>query len=39
MSREVRIGCLQTRPVATFGEAAEEALRLARESVESRAAA
>ena len=33
MTREVRIGCLQTRPVATFGEAAEEALRLAREAV------
>ena len=33
MTREVRIGCLQTRPVASFREATEEALRLAREAV------
>ena len=29
MAREVRIGCVQTRPVATFDEAIEEARRLA----------
>ena len=33
MAREVRIGCVQTRPLATFREATEEALRLAREAV------
>ena len=33
LKREVRIGCLQTRPVASFREATEEALRLAREAV------
>ena len=32
MTREVRIGCVQTRPLATFDEAAEEALRLAGEA-------
>ena len=31
-TREVRIGCVQTRPLATFDEAAEEALRLAGEA-------
>ena len=29
MAREVRIGCVQTRPLATFDEAIEEARRLA----------
>ena len=29
MAREVRIGCVQTRPLATFDEAIEEACRLA----------
>ena len=29
MAREVRIGCVQTRPLATFGEAIEEACGLA----------
>ena len=29
MTREVRIGCVQTRPLATFDEAIEEARRLA----------
>lgn len=33
MARERRIACLQTRPVATFDEAAEEALGLARDAV------
>lgn len=30
MTREVRIGCVQTRPLATFGEAIDEALRFSR---------
>ena len=29
MAREVRIGCVQTRPLATFDEAIEEARRIA----------
>ncbi len=33
MTREVRIGCVQTRPLATFDEAIEEALRLAGDAV------
>ena len=33
MTREVRIGCIQTRPLATFDEAIEEARRLAGEAV------
>ena len=33
MAREVRIGCIQTRPLATFDEAIEEARRLAGEAV------
>ena len=33
MTREVRIGCVQTRPLATFDEAIEEARRLAGEAV------
>ena len=33
MTREVRIGCAQTRPLATFDEAIEEALRLAGDAV------
>ena len=33
MTREVRIGCVQTRPLATFDEAIEEALRLADDAV------
>ena len=33
MKREVRIGCVQTRPLATFDEAIEEARRLAGEAV------
>ena len=32
-TREVRIGCVQSRPLATFEEAAEEALRLAGDAV------
>ncbi len=32
-TREVRIGCVQTRPLATFEEAAGEALRLAGDAV------
>lgn len=34
MAREVHIACLQTRPVATFEEAIDEALDLARQAVE-----
>ena len=33
MAREVRIGCVQTRPLATFDEAIEEARRLAGDAV------
>ena len=33
MTREVRIGCVQTRPLATFDEAIEEARRLAGDAV------
>ena len=33
MTREVRIGCVQTRPLATFDEAVEEARRLAGDAV------
>ena len=33
MAREVRIGCLQTRPLATFDEAIAEARRLAGDAV------
>ena len=33
MAREVRIGCAQTRPLATFDEAIEEACRLAGDAV------
>ena len=33
MPREVRIGCVQTRPLATFDEAIEEARRLAGDAV------
>ena len=33
MTREVRIGCVQTRPLATFNEAIEEARRLAGDAV------
>ena len=33
MIREVRIGCVQTRPLATFDEAIEEARRLAGDAV------
>ena len=33
MAREVRIGCAQTRPLATFGEAIVEARRIARDAV------
>ena len=33
MAREVRIGCVQTRPLATFDEAIEEACRLAGDAV------
>ena len=33
MTREVRIGCAQTRPLATFDEAIEEARRLAGDAV------
>ena len=33
MAREVRIGCVQSRPLATFDEAIEEARRLAGEAV------
>ena len=33
MKREVRIGCVQTRPLATFDEAIEEARRLGSEAV------
>ena len=33
MARQVRIGCVQTRPLATFDEAIEEARRLAGEAV------
>ena len=33
MTREVRIGCVQTRPLATFDEAIEETRRLAGEAV------
>ena len=29
MAREVRIGCVQSRPLATFDEAIEEARRIA----------
>ena len=32
-TREVRIGCVQTRPLATFDEAIEEACRLSRDAV------
>ena len=33
MAREVRIGCVQTRPLATFDEAIEEARRIAGDAV------
>ena len=33
MAREVRIGCVQSRPLATFDEAIDEACRLAGEAV------
>ena len=33
MTREVRIGCVQTRPLATFDEAIDEARRLAGDAV------
>ena len=33
MAREVRIGCVQTRPLATFDEAIEEACRIAGDAV------
>ena len=33
MAREVRIGCVQTRPLATFDEAIDEARRLAGDAV------
>jgi len=33
MAREVRIGCAQTRPLATFDEAVEEARRIAGDAV------
>ena len=33
MTREVRIGCVETRPLATFDEAIEEARRLAGDAV------
>ena len=33
MAREVRIGCVQTRPLATFDEAIDEARRLASDAV------
>ena len=33
MPREIHVACLQTRPRATFDEASQEALRLAREAV------
>ena len=35
MAREVRIGCVQSRPLATFDEAIEEACRLAGNAVEA----
>ena len=35
MAREVRIGCVQSRPLATFDEAIEEARRLAGNAVEA----
>ena len=35
MTREARIACLQTRPLATFEEATGEAVRLARDAVEA----
>ena len=35
MAREVRIGCVQSKPLATFDEAIEEARRLAGNAVES----
>ena len=35
MAREVRIGCVQTRPLATFDEAIEEALRLSGGAVDA----
>ena len=37
MAREVRIGCVQSRPLATFDEAIEEACRLAGNAVEAEA--
>ena len=33
MAREVRIGCVQTRPLATFDEAIEEARRIAGDAI------